>query len=113
MREPLGTSGFRGEQLESKCSVNQATGRKVRPITDVTRTALGKEEIKYSCRLFGMNSRKEGAVWHIDPFLGKDLETNNESTAVAEQQRGKHTSTTVELLLKMVLCSLLLGSCNS
>jgi hypothetical protein len=29
-------------------------------------------------------------LWHIDPLLGKDLETNNETTAVAMQQRGKH-----------------------
>jgi hypothetical protein len=35
-------------------------GRKVRPITDVTSTALGKEEM--ACRLFGMNSLKEGAM---------------------------------------------------
>jgi hypothetical protein len=24
--------------------------------------------------------------WHIDPLLGKDFETNNETTAVARQQ---------------------------
>jgi hypothetical protein len=28
-------------------------------------------------------------------LLGKDLETNNETTAVAMQQRGKHAFTTV------------------
>jgi hypothetical protein len=39
-------------------------------------------------------------------LLGKDLETNNETTAVAMQQRGKDTSTTIELLLEMVLRNL-------
>jgi hypothetical protein len=32
-------------------------------------------------------------LWHIDPLLGKDLETD-ETTAVVMQRRGKHTSTT-------------------
>jgi hypothetical protein len=41
-------------------------------------------------------------MWRIDLLLGKDLETNNETTAVAMHQRGKHTSTTVELLLETV-----------
>jgi membrane-anchored protein YejM (alkaline phosphatase superfamily) len=48
-----------------------------------------------------MNSLKEGAMWHIEPSLGKDLETN-ETTTVAIQQCSKHASTTVELLLEMV-----------
>jgi hypothetical protein len=47
-------------------------------------------------------------LWRMDPFLGKDLETSNKTTAVAMQRRGKHTSTTVELLL----CKPLLRSCN-
>jgi hypothetical protein len=29
------------------------------------------------------------------------------------QQRGKHTSTTIKLLLEIVLCNPLLGTCNS
>jgi hypothetical protein len=33
------------------------------------------------------------------PLLGKDLETNNETAAVAMQRRCKHASTTIELLL--------------
>jgi hypothetical protein len=33
------------EMLESKHRVNRAMGRKVRSITDVTNTALGKEEM--------------------------------------------------------------------
>jgi hypothetical protein len=37
----------------------------------------------------------------------------NETTAVAMQQRGKHASTTIQLLLETVLCNPLLGSCNS
>jgi hypothetical protein len=35
-------------------------------------------------------------------MLGKDLETNNETTAIAVQLCSKHASTTIELLLKMV-----------
>jgi hypothetical protein len=49
-------------------------------------------------------------LWCIDPLLGKDLETDNETTAIAMQQHGQHTSTTIELLLEMVLC--MLDSCN-
>jgi hypothetical protein len=52
-------------------------------------------------------------MWHIDPLLGKDLETHNEIKAVAIQQHGKHASTPMELLLEMVLCNLLLGSCSN
>jgi hypothetical protein len=46
-------------------------------------------------------------MWRIDSLLGKDLETNNE-TAVAMQRRGKHASTTIELLLETAfsMCSL-------
>jgi hypothetical protein len=42
-------------------------------------------------------------LWRIDPLLGKDLETNNETTGFATQRRGKHVSTTIELLLETVL----------
>jgi hypothetical protein len=38
-------------------------------------------------------------LWRIDPLLGKDLEADKETTAVSMQQRRKHASTTVELLL--------------
>jgi hypothetical protein len=41
-------------------------------------------------------------MWHIDPLLGKDLEANNNTTATAMQCRGKHASTTTELLLETV-----------
>jgi hypothetical protein len=37
-------------------------------------------------------------LWRIEPLLDKDLETNNETTAVAKEQRGKHASTTIEVL---------------
>jgi hypothetical protein len=49
----------------------------------------------------------------IDSLLGKDLESNNEITAVAMQQHGKHASTSIDLLLETVLCNPLLGSCNT
>jgi hypothetical protein len=38
----------------------------------------------------------------IDPLLGKDLETNNETIAVAMQPRGYHSSTAIEFLLETV-----------
>jgi hypothetical protein len=38
----------------------------------------------------------------LDPFLGKDLETNNETTAVDIERCGNYTSTTMELLLEVV-----------
>jgi hypothetical protein len=37
-------------------------GRKVRPVTDITSTALREEEMGYMHRLIGMNSFKEGAM---------------------------------------------------
>jgi hypothetical protein len=52
-------------------------------------------------------------LWCINPLLGKDLETNNETAAVAMETRGKHASTTTQLLLETVLYNALLGSCNS
>jgi hypothetical protein len=36
----------------------------------------------------------------IEPLPRIDLETNNETTAVAMQQRGKHVSIKIELLLE-------------
>jgi hypothetical protein len=51
-------------------------------------------------------------LWGIDPLLGKDLETN-ETTTVVMQRRGKHATTTTELLLETVLYNPLLGGYNS
>jgi hypothetical protein len=42
-------------------------------------------------------------VEYIDPLLGRDLETNNVTTAVAMQRHSKHSSTTIKLLLETVL----------
>jgi hypothetical protein len=39
-------------------------------------------------------------LWHIDLLLGKDLKTNNKTTAIAMQQCSKHASTTTELRLE-------------
>jgi hypothetical protein len=44
----------------------------------------------------------ETILWRIDPMLGTDIETNNKTTAVAKQRRGKHASTTIDLLLETV-----------
>jgi hypothetical protein len=42
----------------------------------------------------------ETLLWriHVDPLLGKDIETNKK-TAVVTQRHGKHSSTTIDLLL--------------
>jgi hypothetical protein len=37
----------------------------------------------YACMLFGTNCLNEGAMWHIDPLLGNDHETNNNTMAAA------------------------------
>jgi hypothetical protein len=39
-------------------------------------------------------------LWFIDPFLCKELKTNNETKAVAMQQHSKHVSTTKSYLWK-------------
>jgi uncharacterized membrane protein len=49
-------------------------------------------------------------LWHIDPMLDKDPETNK---TTAMQRHGKRASATIELLLEMVVYNPLLGSCNS
>jgi hypothetical protein len=41
-------------------------------------------------------------LWRIDPLQGKNLETDNETTIVAMQRRGKRASTTIKLLLETV-----------
>jgi hypothetical protein len=38
-------------------------------------------------------------LWRIDLLLGRDLDANDGTAAAAVQRRGKHTSTTIELLL--------------
>jgi hypothetical protein len=38
-----------------------------------------------------MTVTKEMILWRIDPLLGKDLGTNNETTAVAMQRCCKQT----------------------
>jgi hypothetical protein len=90
------------DRPEGKHHENRVTGRKVRPITDVTSTALRKEEMA-----IGSNSLKEEAVWRVDPLLYKDLETDIETTAVTMQQRDKYVSKTIELPLEILLCNTL------
>jgi hypothetical protein len=63
----------------------------------------------YSFVLYDLQNKE---FCRIGPLLGKDLETNNETTAVAVQRRGKHAFTT-ELVLKTLLCNPLQDSGNS
>jgi hypothetical protein len=46
--------------------------------------------------------RKLCILWHIDPLVGKDLKTNNETTVIATERHSKRASTTTELLLETV-----------
>jgi hypothetical protein len=39
---------------------------------------------RYACKLFGMNSLKEGAMWHVDLLLGNDHEIGSYMTAAAK-----------------------------
>jgi hypothetical protein len=41
----------------------------------------------------------------IDPLLGKDIETNDETISVAMQRSGKYASTTTDLLFETVFSS--------
>jgi hypothetical protein len=50
------------EQWEVIAMRTKPLGRKVRLITDVTSTALGRKKWCYACRLFETNSLKEGAM---------------------------------------------------
>jgi hypothetical protein len=53
----------------------------------ISQTQLSeKKKGQYACRLFRTNSLMEGVMWHTDALLGKDLETNNETTVIARQQ---------------------------
>jgi hypothetical protein len=63
---------------------NEPWGRKVRPITDITSTALGKKKWQYADRLFGTNSLKEGAMWQVDPLLGNCHERSSYTTPITE-----------------------------
>jgi hypothetical protein len=45
---------------------------------------LDKKKWLYACRLFGTNSLKEGAMWHVDPLLDNDLEISKYTTAVTK-----------------------------
>jgi hypothetical protein len=48
-------------------------GKRDRSQTLQAQTAQ-KRKWWYACRLFGTNSLKEGAMWRIDPLLGRGLE---------------------------------------
>jgi hypothetical protein len=69
MRERLRTHGLRREQLQSKHCEKLSH----REEADQAQTLEKKKW--YTCGLLGKNSLKEGAMWHRDLLLGKDLET--------------------------------------
>jgi hypothetical protein len=51
--------------------------RKVRPITDITSTALERQEMEVC-----MNSLKKGQMLHVDPILGNDRKIRSYTTTV-------------------------------
>jgi hypothetical protein len=57
---------------------------------DVSNTAVGKRRMMMvhldwlTSYPKGMNSLKEGALWHVDPLLGNDHEVIKNTTAVIE-----------------------------
>jgi hypothetical protein len=42
-----------------------------------------KKKWRYTCKLFGTSSFKEGPKWHLDQLLGNDREISIYTTAVA------------------------------
>jgi hypothetical protein len=90
---------LRREQLESNHRENRATGKEGKTAHRYCKhSPQEKKKWRYTCRLFRTNSLKEGAVWHIDPLLGNNCKTNNETAAIARQQLLKY-STVLEPLL--------------
>jgi hypothetical protein len=47
-------------------------------------------------------NHRDYLLWRIDPLVGKDLETDNDTTAASMQRRGKYASVTMEFLLEKV-----------
>jgi hypothetical protein len=64
------------EQLESNHHKNQATGKEGEANQMSRAHPSKKKKLWYACRLYGTNILKEGAMWHVDPLLGNDCETN-------------------------------------
>jgi hypothetical protein len=63
----------------------------------------------YTIPLVGFNfylSDNALLLWRIDSLLGKHLETENETTAIAMQQRGVHASAKIELLVETMFSML-------
>jgi hypothetical protein len=71
------------EQLGSDHREKRATGKKARPIRDVT-SKPSEKKWRYACRLFGTNTLKEGAMWYVDPLLSNNCEIRNYTTAVTK-----------------------------
>jgi hypothetical protein len=44
-----------------------------------------------------METERSLLLWRIDPLLGRDLESNNGTAAVAVERRGKYAITAIEL----------------
>jgi hypothetical protein len=63
---------------------------RARTVERMNEERLPKDELHLST-----NGKRIYILWRIDPLVGKDLKTNNETTAVAMQRRGKHAFETV------------------
>jgi hypothetical protein len=49
---------------------------------EMSKAQPSEKKWRYACRLFGTNSLKEGAIWHVDSLLGNDREANNYTTTI-------------------------------
>jgi hypothetical protein len=82
MKEPLGTIGLK-KRGAGAIGDSRAKVEKVKPIIDVRSKPAENGVISVG---------SSGAMWCIDPLLGKDLETNNEFSrcyAIIESTNGR------------------------
>jgi hypothetical protein len=45
---------------------------------------MEKKKWRYTCRLFGMNSLKEGAMWDVDPLLSSNHKISSYTTPLLD-----------------------------
>jgi hypothetical protein len=71
-------------QLDINHHRTEPRERKERPIKKSQAQPQEKLKWRSACRLFVMNSLREGGMWHVDPLLGNDCEISNYTTAAAK-----------------------------
>jgi hypothetical protein len=78
MKEPLGTGRLEGaiKWSESKHREKPSHGEKDQRQMSQAQPSE-KKKWRYACRLFGIKSLKDGALWHTDPLLSRDSVNND------------------------------------